>query len=251
MIELEKPQGAAADEIGLLGRLTETGWVPPRTMSFPECGAELRAIRRCHHGVLFGIGDVLNYAERKWGETYAQLASDSGYNAQFLMNCKWVAAKFPVHDRVPGLSFSHHQVVAGLPLEQARALLVIAGAEEWSKDYLRRRIKQLRSPRAVESGVESHSGIRIGGSCLIDSLGDEQVVGRAKQIRSLPKLYDVLYADPPWRDESRFLDSMPTAGICALPVEDIAGDDAMLFLWARPGMLADALQVIKAWGFHY
>ena len=99
MIELEKPQGAAADEIGLLGRLTETGWVPPRTMSFPECGAELRAIRRCHHGVLFGIGDVLNYAERKWGETYAQLASDSGYNAQFLMNCKWVAAKFPVHDR--------------------------------------------------------------------------------------------------------------------------------------------------------
>jgi N6-adenosine-specific RNA methylase IME4 len=280
MITFEKsypPSGAhvpgSSNETRLAGRLTETGWVPPPTMSFSECGAELRAIRQWHHGVLFAIGDLLNYAELKWGETYAQLASDSGYNPQFLMNCKWVAAKFPVHERVPGLSFSHHQVVASLPTAQARALLAIAGAEEWSKDDLRQTVRELRSG-------ESNSGIRNGGSSLIDSLKDEEIVARAKEIRSsnieqkrthertrqvdtvkrksaldTSVRVPVILATPPWQEFNgrgdASIQKTEATELCQLPVSDLACADSVLFMAVPSGRIADALHVIAAWGFVY
>jgi N6-adenosine-specific RNA methylase IME4 len=39
--------------------------------------------------------------------------------------------------------------------------------------------------------------------------------------------------------------------ICALPVVDLATDDAMLYLWATAPKLAECMQVITAWGFEY
>lgn len=76
--------------------------------------------------------------------------------------------------------------------------------------------------------------------------------------------YDVIYADPPWRYNSRanhktrfrggacgHYDLMKTADICALHVGDLAADDAVLLMWATFPMLSDALKVIEAWGFEY
>jgi N6-adenosine-specific RNA methylase IME4 len=39
--------------------------------------------------------------------------------------------------------------------------------------------------------------------------------------------------------------------ICALPVGDIAHDDAVLFMWSTAPKLAESMQVIEAWGFNY
>jgi len=39
--------------------------------------------------------------------------------------------------------------------------------------------------------------------------------------------------------------------ICALPVSDLAADDAMLYLWATAPKLAECMKVIEAWGFEY
>jgi N6-adenosine-specific RNA methylase IME4 len=70
--------------------------------------------------------------------------------------------------------------------------------------------------------------------------------------------YRLLYADPPWRyehvkTESRAIENqyptMDLEAICQLEVP--AADDAVLFLWATPPKLAEALQVIDAWGFTY
>jgi N6-adenosine-specific RNA methylase IME4 len=74
--------------------------------------------------------------------------------------------------------------------------------------------------------------------------------------------YPVLMADPPWRyDTDAFGDvgrsvrdkypTMPTADICALPVESLATPDAVLFMWAVYPMLPEALEVLRAWGFKY
>jgi N6-adenosine-specific RNA methylase IME4 len=72
--------------------------------------------------------------------------------------------------------------------------------------------------------------------------------------------YRVIYADPPWRyehveTENRAIENhYPTlelAEICALPVSALAADDALLFLWATSPKLAEAMQVIEAWGFNY
>lgn len=70
-------------------------------------------------------------------------------------------------------------------------------------------------------------------------------------------LFDVIYADPPWRYDNgtpgreveRHYPTMSQDDICALPVP--AAPDAVLFLWAVAPKLPDALQVMDAWGFTY
>ena len=72
--------------------------------------------------------------------------------------------------------------------------------------------------------------------------------------------YSVLLCDPPWQYEhvktrSRSIErryaTMETADICALPIAELAADDAVLFLWATAPKLDEAMQVMRAWGFSY
>jgi N6-adenosine-specific RNA methylase IME4 len=79
--------------------------------------------------------------------------------------------------------------------------------------------------------------------------------------------YRVLYADPPWafkawshRGEDRgavqHYGCMDMDGLCALtvdgvPVGDLAGKDAALFLWVVQPMLPEAMRLIEAWGFTF
>ena len=71
--------------------------------------------------------------------------------------------------------------------------------------------------------------------------------------------YSVIYADPPWRYSAKNVQGAaekhyPTMGIdelCTLPVADLAAPDSVLFLWATFPQLAEALRLIKAWGFTY
>ena len=74
--------------------------------------------------------------------------------------------------------------------------------------------------------------------------------------------YPIIYADPPWRYEnppigatSRAIENhyptMTLAEICALPVGELATDDALLYLWATAPKLAECFEVIRAWGFEY
>lgn len=84
-----------------------------------------------------------------------------------------------------------------------------------------------------------------------------------KQRLSHPPLpegkFRVIYADPPWQyDNSGFEQSaashyptMSTADICNLPIRDLAGEDAVLFLWVTNPFLEDGLKVCRAWGFEY
>ena len=73
------------------------------------------------------------------------------------------------------------------------------------------------------------------------------------------KKYKVIYADPPWRYEQKNLSgsaekhysTMSIDELCALPIEQLADKDCILFLWATFPMLTEALQLIKAWGFKY
>ena len=44
---------------------------------------------------------------------------------------------------------------------------------------------------------------------------------------------------------------MSNKDICNLNIAELANKDCVLFLWATFPKLSEALQVIKAWGFHY
>lgn len=73
------------------------------------------------------------------------------------------------------------------------------------------------------------------------------------------KLYDIIYADPPWRydagtttDNRRIECHYPT-----MPLQEIidmkipAKKNAVLYLWATSPKLEEALAVMNAWGFSY
>lgn len=74
------------------------------------------------------------------------------------------------------------------------------------------------------------------------------------------KKYKVIYADPPWEYKQsgptrgiakKYYPTMSTEEICALPVGNIATDDAVLFMWATFPNIGEALKVIGSWGFIY
>jgi len=112
-------------------------------------------------------------------------------------------------------------------------------------------------------------------------LGDKEILARAKQIRkqamqerrseriaSIEKkrannqplvaandgFYNIVYADPAWNyisEETLGYPTMSLDEIKAMPVNKIAAEDAVLFMWCSASLIADALKVIEAWGFNY
>ncbi len=75
--------------------------------------------------------------------------------------------------------------------------------------------------------------------------------------------YRTVLADPPWQFENRTgkmapehkrlnrYPTMPLEEIMALPVQDVVAEPAHLYLWVPNALLAEGLQVMKAWGFTY
>ena len=75
--------------------------------------------------------------------------------------------------------------------------------------------------------------------------------------------FSTILADPPWRfmnrtgkvaPEHRRLsryDTMTTAAIRALPVSEVASENAHLYLWVPNALIADGLRVMESWGFTY
>jgi N6-adenosine-specific RNA methylase IME4 len=77
------------------------------------------------------------------------------------------------------------------------------------------------------------------------------------------KKYDVIYADPPWtfktyspkgiekKSAQSHYACMKKEDIQALPVQGIAAEDCVLFLWVTMPCLEEGLELIRKWGFTY
>ncbi|MEL6180564.1 MAG: MT-A70 family methyltransferase, partial [Myxococcota bacterium] len=77
------------------------------------------------------------------------------------------------------------------------------------------------------------------------------------------KTFATILADPPWRFSNRTGKVAPEHGrlkryptmaldaICALPVVELAAEASHLYLWVPNALVAEGLEVMKAWGFTY
>lgn len=75
------------------------------------------------------------------------------------------------------------------------------------------------------------------------------------------KKYKIIYADPPWGFRNKntggslksgslaHYETMNMDQLCALPVNDIADDDCVLFMWWVASQPAEALFLLQCWGF--
>ncbi len=89
-------------------------------------------------------------------------------------------------------------------------------------------------------------------------------VSAIQDLRSTLKgTYSTILSDPPWRfqnstgkvapEHKRLLryPTMDLEEICELPVREFAANQSHLYLWVPNALLAEGLQVMKAWGFTY
>ncbi|MGR3290347.1 MAG: Spo0J and IME4 domain-containing protein, partial [Paracoccaceae bacterium] len=108
--------------------------------------------------------------------------------------------------------------------------------------------KTIRAQRAVARRIER-----------LDNLAK---IAKGNSDLNTSTRYPVIYADPPWRYEqsqtnfnSRSIENhyptMALDDICAMPVADLATEDAILYMWATAPKLAESFKVIEAWGFDY
>jgi N6-adenosine-specific RNA methylase IME4 len=86
-----------------------------------------------------------------------------------------------------------------------------------------------------------------------------------RSLRSFASAWDfeTVLADPPWRFQNRTgkmapehrrlarYETMTFEDIEALPVGEVVGDGAHLYLWVPNALLAEGLEVMKRWGFTY
>lgn len=131
--------------------------------------------------------------------------------------------------------------VATLPKEE-QVVLVARGTKE-----ILQAAKEIRAARTEERRNERLEKI------VAISTGNAPVGEIAER-------YPVIYLDPPWRyehaeSEARAIENQyPTMSldeIKAMDMTRVAFDDCVMFMWATSPKLAEAFEVLDAWGFSY
>ena len=143
--------------------------------------------------------------------------------------------------RASKISINAAADVATLPKEE-QAVLVARGTKE-----ILQAAKEIRAARTEERRNERLEKI------VAISTGNAPV-------GSIAERYPVIYLDPPWRyehaeSESRAIENQyPTMSleeIKAMDMTKVAFDDCVMFMWATSPKLAEAFEVLEAWGFSY
>lgn len=214
------------------GRLTRTALILPESLEYNEWVRIGDCLKLVEGSVQWWLGDWLNYGERKYGEMYTQAIEETELDYGTLRNIKWIASSVGLSLRNDNLSFNHHKEVAPLPPETQVLFLNKAVNENLS-------VRELR----------------------------DEVRSAQRQLKeaNLPNdKFRIFYADPPWQYndncESGAIQSggavvhYPTMSIeelCAMPINNLSTDNAVLFLWTTSPLLEDSFNVINAWGFKY
>ena len=117
-----------------------------------------------------------------------------------------------------------------------------------------------RAPEAAKEAIRSgKSTINREYKAIVGAERKAQQIEAVKQSALPDGKYAVIVSDPPWSYGARAEDvthraanpypSMSIEEICAMPVESIAADNAILWLWTTNAHMYEAYAVAKAWGF--
>lgn len=110
-------------------------------MDWVAAGRKLGAMGRCSQ---WWLGDWIRYGNTKFGERYSRAASITGYDTQTLMNMVYVSSKFDISRRRETLSWSHHETVASLEVNEQELWLDHATKERLSIVDLRYELRKAR-----------------------------------------------------------------------------------------------------------
>jgi hypothetical protein len=141
------------------GRLTTVAWIPAPSRDidiaeWADIGRRFGSMGRCAQ---WGLGDWVRYGNAKFGERYARAARITGYDVQSLMNMVYVASRYEISRRRESLSWSHHETVASLEIDEQDCWLNRAESQKLSVLDLR---TELRSARRRPKNTSQSEGVR-------------------------------------------------------------------------------------------
>ena len=121
--------------------VSETGITFTGDLAYDEWARLMETMQRLYTSFQFGLGDVLNYGEAKYGEKYSQALDSTNAAYQSLANYAWVSKAVPIENRVTGLSWTHHRVAASLNYDNQRRTLQLAASQNMTVQELIYHIK--------------------------------------------------------------------------------------------------------------
>ena len=233
----------------LRGETTLTGWRLPNNMTVEEWKAAGQTLGRIERAVMWWIGDWWAYGEHRYGDRKAIVEAPdwSGPKFQTCANAANVCRAFETSRRREVLTFTHHAEVAALPQLEADKLLTAAEPKTGDK-FPRLSVSELRGEIKRVRRLERIAELTDPAWALADLHG---------------KVYNVIYADPPWRFEpysqQTGMDRAADNHYPTMRFEDIrdlavpgAAECCALFLWTTAPMEHRVHCVIlDAWGFEY
>ena len=130
---------------------TATSLSLPADLPYEQWRDALHMYAKLGKASQFWIGDALQYGEDRFGELYAQAASETGYSSESLRGMQWVASRIPPSVRRLTQSWSAHQAVAGT--DNPGEWLDKAETNGWTVKELKHAIRP-PAPKAV-CGMEN------------------------------------------------------------------------------------------------
>ncbi|MFA5321959.1 MAG: hypothetical protein WC373_04740 [Smithella sp.] len=155
--------------LGVKCRIDETSLLIPDGTSFEAVEQMFSAMTGLKNCVQWYIGDLLVFAERQYGEKYAQLLDATDYEYHSLCNICYVATRIAPQVRCKQLSFAHHRVVAPLQIEDQKKYLKIAIDQKLSaaglRDLVLDKNKEPKPNRAETYELALKSILKIANKC--------------------------------------------------------------------------------------
>lgn len=137
----------------LRGKFSAVGFTPDPEMDIKEADRTVGNLLSLEEGCPWWIGDLLNWAEAKFGEEWSQLLaqmSQTGWDTA--KRHKQVAAAYPQEKRVEGVSFTQHRELMSLPEDERERWLVRVALGNLSCGEVRR----LRYEQDSEGGEKTY-----------------------------------------------------------------------------------------------
>jgi N6-adenosine-specific RNA methylase IME4 len=236
--------------LGLRGRVFQTGWELPADLSETDWQAAGEVLGKVERSVSWWIGDWWAYGEATYGDRKAIIDADDwqGPAFQTAANAATVCRMFETSRRREILSFSHHAEVAGLAAAAADRWL------DWCEETIAETGKP-RSTRELRAAVNQARRLTNGH----DLVTDPCTVDDLYSLIDSAKKFGCIYADPPWSYDNQatrastdnHYETMSVDEIAALPIAELAADAAHLHLWTTNAFLFESEKIITAWGFKF
>lgn len=209
--------------------------------TWKRAGIELA---RRHDATVWEIGDWYLRGRQQFGpgecRSIVEMPGWLGVKYDTIKVYACVARRYTEELRYLNTSPSHYHSARSLPLDVSMPLLTRAANENWNLNKLRIAVRRIRWFKPLTGGD------------VVDDLNDA--------VRDR-RMWRGILADPPWQWDSAggrrgattgYYHTMPLNELCALPVSQMAHDDAFLFLWVPPSLLkACGFVLLEAWGFEY